>query len=223
MAGWWKADNSTYCNGPRYYMDCNAVCECQTGCGGSWHFCEPGCDGVTCGCGANRCDHWLTGCLQFRYGQCNQDVSCLGRIVCRVVACVPPWQIDPTCTTVVAVDESTAQHNASCWTPVPPESTGAEMPVSPVVSYRTGQIDVFQVFGGALIHKYNVGGRWGTENVGAVSGPAASVRFPNQVPGVTAVMGGTCQVTVEDVNGSVWYFVQGQPSSGNGWGVNQVP
>ena len=41
----------------------------------------------------------------------------MGRIVCRVVACVPPWTVDPTCTTAVAVDNSTAEQNEPCWTP----------------------------------------------------------------------------------------------------------
>jgi hypothetical protein len=120
MGGWWVAENSTYCNGPRYYMDCNSVCACDAGCDGGFSFCEPGCDMTECGCGPLGCDSYLTGCLQFRYGQCNQDVPCLGRIVCRVVACVPPWQVDPTCTTAVAVDDSTAEQNEPCWTPAPP-------------------------------------------------------------------------------------------------------
>ena len=34
MGGWWMADNSSYCGGPRYYMDCHATCGCTTGCGG---------------------------------------------------------------------------------------------------------------------------------------------------------------------------------------------
>ena len=42
MGGWWKADNSSYCGGPRYYMDCNAMCQCDTGCGDGWGFCETG-------------------------------------------------------------------------------------------------------------------------------------------------------------------------------------
>ncbi len=29
MGGWWKADNSSFCGGPRYYMDCNATCGCD--------------------------------------------------------------------------------------------------------------------------------------------------------------------------------------------------
>ena len=78
------------------------------------------CDGTNCGCGPDGCDSYLTGCLQFRYGQCNQDVDCIGRIVCRVVACVPPWEVDPTCTTANAEDDATAEQNAACWTPAPP-------------------------------------------------------------------------------------------------------
>ena len=118
MGGWWLADNSSYCGGPRYYMDCNATCSCDAGCGSG--FCEPGCDATNCGCGKAGCDSFLTGCLQFRYGQCNQNVACMGRIVCRVVACVPPWQVDPSCTTAVAVDNGTAEQNQPCWTPAPP-------------------------------------------------------------------------------------------------------
>jgi hypothetical protein len=120
MGGWWKADNSSYCGGPRYYMDCNATCACTTGCGDGFGFCEPGCDGVTCGCGPNGCNSYVTGCFQFRYGQCNQQIDCIGRIVCRVVACVPPWEIDPTCTTTNAEDDGTAEQNAPCWTPAFP-------------------------------------------------------------------------------------------------------
>ncbi|HVC67807.1 MAG TPA: twin-arginine translocation signal domain-containing protein [Acidimicrobiales bacterium] len=120
MGGWWKADNSSYCGGPRYYMDCHATCGCTTGCGNGWGFCEPGCDGTNCGCGPAGCDSWATGCFQFRYGQCNQQIDCVGRIVCRVVACVPPWTIDPSCTTTLAVDNATAEMNAACWTTAPP-------------------------------------------------------------------------------------------------------
>ncbi|HEV3132090.1 MAG TPA: twin-arginine translocation signal domain-containing protein, partial [Acidimicrobiales bacterium] len=62
MGGWWKADNSSFCGGPRYYMDCNATCTCTTGCGNGWAFCEPGCDETSCGCGANGCNSFVTGC-----------------------------------------------------------------------------------------------------------------------------------------------------------------
>ncbi len=120
MAGWWKADNSSFCNGPRYYMDCNAACACDSGCGSGFPFCDPGCDGLECTCGPAGCDSFVTGCFQFRYGQCNQQLACVGRIVCRVVACVPPWTVDPSCTTTNAQDDSTAEQNEPCWTPAPP-------------------------------------------------------------------------------------------------------
>ena len=119
MGGWWKADGSQYCDGPRYYMDCNGKCSCTSGCGDGYQFCDTGCDGLTCGCAEGSCDNYLEGCFQFRYGQCNQDVSCIGRIKCRVVTCVPPWEIDPTCTTTIAVDDGTANQDAACLTPGP--------------------------------------------------------------------------------------------------------
>ena len=116
MGGWWKADTSSFCGGgPRYYMDCNATCTC-----GSGSFCSPSCDTTDCGCANGSCDEWRTGCVTFRYGQCNQDVAPIGRIVCRMVACIPPWEIDPTCTTASARDNNTAEHNAPCWEDVAP-------------------------------------------------------------------------------------------------------
>jgi hypothetical protein len=109
--GWWKADGSAYCAGPRYYIDCQA--ECQTcGCGGG-NFC-PGCDGLTCECALGNCANRHVGCTEFRYGQCHQEIACSGRIACRVVSCTPPWVLDPTCSTVAQTDESTANHFAPC-------------------------------------------------------------------------------------------------------------
>jgi hypothetical protein len=119
MGGWWQAEGSEYCEGARYYMDCNGVCECTNGCGEGYSFCEPSCDWLDCGCAGGTCDNYLTGCFQFRYGQCNQDVHCIGRIKCRVVTCVPPWEIDPSCTQAIATDDGTADQNAGCVTPGP--------------------------------------------------------------------------------------------------------
>jgi hypothetical protein len=119
VAGWWKADGSAFCNGPRYYLDCNALCGCTAGCGGGWNFCEPGCDGVNCGCALGDCNNWASSCFQFRYGQCNQQIDCIGRIVCRVVSCIAPWQFDATCTTASATDDFTAWMDVACNTDVP--------------------------------------------------------------------------------------------------------
>lgn len=115
LGGWWKVDNSEFCNNaPRYYMDCNAPCN---GCGcGSNGICSGSCSGTTCGCARGWCGFRKSGCVNFRYGQCNQATQCIGPIVCRVVTCVPPWTLDATCTRTIAVDEFTRFHNAGCLT-----------------------------------------------------------------------------------------------------------
>jgi hypothetical protein len=124
IAGWWKADSSSFCSGPRYYLDCNATCRCGDGCGGGSAFCSPGCDGNNCDCALGRCENWASACFQFRYGQCNQQIACVGRIVCRIVSCVPPWLIEPSCTTAAATNEATAEMSVPCNTsrPLPPPS-----------------------------------------------------------------------------------------------------
>jgi hypothetical protein len=136
MGGWWKADTSSFCGGgPRYYMDCNATCTC-----GSGAFCSADCDSTNCGCANGSCGEWRTGCVTFRYGQCNQDVAPIGRIVCRMVACVPPWEIDPTCTTASARDNNTAEHNAPCWSDtVPCTSVDTRCQVVGMAATTTGK------------------------------------------------------------------------------------
>ena len=114
-AGWWKADGSRFCAGPRYYVDCNAHCRCTTCSGG---FC-PHCDGHACACGNGDCNNWGAACNVFRYGQCHQEIGCAGRIVCRVVSCTPPWEIDATCTTASATANETRNHDAACLHPPP--------------------------------------------------------------------------------------------------------
>jgi hypothetical protein len=115
--GWWKADGSIYCAGPRYYIDCMGECQ-GCGCGGG-SFC-PGCDGLTCECALGNCNNRHVGCAEFRYGQCHQEIACSGRISCRVVSCTPPWLLDPTCSTVSQTDDNTANHYAPCQDGTPP-------------------------------------------------------------------------------------------------------
>ncbi len=112
LGGWWKVDGTEFCGGPRYYMDCNAPCN-GCGCGGSG-ICGGECSGTGCRCAGGSCDNRKAGCTLFRYGQCNQHVACLGPIVCRVVTCVPPWALDPSCTGTVRVDNATAGHDRAC-------------------------------------------------------------------------------------------------------------
>ena len=111
--GWWKTDNSSFCGGgARFILDCNATCG---GCGcGSSGICAPGCYNCGCRCNTGSCDQRRHCCNQFRYGQCHQELACVGPVVCRVATCAPPWQWDPTCTTTSATANATALHAAPC-------------------------------------------------------------------------------------------------------------
>ncbi|HUP71412.1 MAG TPA: twin-arginine translocation signal domain-containing protein [Acidimicrobiales bacterium] len=113
VAGWWKVDGSSFCGGSsRYYMDCNASCG-SCGCTAAG-VCAGSCSGTGCGCAFGNCNMRRAGCVEFRYGQCNQQVTCVGPIICRLVSCIPPWEIDTSCTRTVAVDEATRFHDAPC-------------------------------------------------------------------------------------------------------------
>jgi hypothetical protein len=113
-AGWWKADGSPFCGGAaRYYLDCNATCAPGCGCGASG-ICGPECHDWTCSCGSTSCDRRRIACNAFRYGQCHQELACVGPVVCRIVSCLPPWQWDPTCTPEVATANATRDHHAPC-------------------------------------------------------------------------------------------------------------
>ncbi len=124
LGGWWKVDASSFCggNGPRYYMDCNYYCPSGCGCGSSG-ICSGSCAGANCGCHAG-CGSRKFGCTHFRYGQCNNQIECIGPIVCRVVTCEAPWSIDPTCGRTVRIDEATRNHNAPCLQDPVPELDG---------------------------------------------------------------------------------------------------
>ena len=68
-AGWWKADNSSFCHsGPRYYIDCNASCG-------------------TCGCGGERAVRAGLRHLQLplRVGHVRRAVHVLQRVPLRAV------------------------------------------------------------------------------------------------------------------------------------------
>ena len=117
--GWWKADTSSWCCGStaRYYVDCQGEC---TGCGCSGSpFCNPSCVDCVAGCnGGPSCDQRRVCWNVFRYGQCNQEIGCSGPVACRMVTCVPPWQIGwLACTADVATDDNTGEHSAPCLVP----------------------------------------------------------------------------------------------------------
>jgi hypothetical protein len=112
-AGWWKADGSNFCGGgPRYIIDCNGLCG-SCGCGRDG-ICAPGCYNCSCRCNTDSCDQRRHCCNEFRYGQCHQELPCVGPVVCRVATCIPPWEWDPSCTTTSATANSTALHHAPC-------------------------------------------------------------------------------------------------------------
>ena len=111
VAGWWRAEGNTFCDGnSRYYMDCNEA-SCSCACGGSG-TCAHTCVGCACHCNHDNCNERKTCCTRFRYGQCNNQKPCIGPITCRVVTCVPPWEWDSSCSTTSAVAQSTYTHNA---------------------------------------------------------------------------------------------------------------
>jgi hypothetical protein len=98
-AGWWKIDSSPFCrDAPRYIVDCNrrpsASCSCH--------------------CADGPCDRRRVCCNNFRYGQCNTQISGVTEVVCRVVTCAPPWEWDPACSRTVRTDNRTRSHNATC-------------------------------------------------------------------------------------------------------------
>jgi hypothetical protein len=143
-AGWWKTDNSPFCHGgARFIVDCNATCG---GCGcGSSGICAPGCYNCGCRCNTGSCDQRRHCCNEFRYGQCHQEIGCVGPVVCRVATCAPPWQFDASCTTASATDNATVLHAAPCLEPKPkveePEmwTITAELPGTPAGTPRANR------------------------------------------------------------------------------------
>ena len=155
--GWWKADGSQYCNGPRYYIDCNATCHC-----GGGAFCPDNCSDSPwgCGCGNGDCNNRKAGCTQFRYGQCNQQVATVGRIACRVVSCDPAVLAIGNCAPTLAVDNSTANHNKPCLQAPPEEEDDVEHgmavdvvvnPKDPASGYTLDRWGGIHPFGDALV------------------------------------------------------------------------
>lgn len=155
VAGWWRAEypgsGVNHCGGSsRYYMDCNSASCGGCACGGSG-TCTSGCAGCSCTCANGDCNHWRTCCTRFRYGQCNQQVACVGPIVCRVVTCVPPWEWDSTCTRSDAVSQSTWYHDAACLHP------GKVLPALPAVVRGDTWLIRTRLSGGSHMSSYTYG------------------------------------------------------------------
>jgi hypothetical protein len=172
VAGWWRADYSSFCNGTRYYMDCNQSC-CGPNLGNG--FCA-GCSECRC---AGDCNTRRVYCNYFRYGQCHQEIGLLGPIACRIVTCTPPYTVaEYACTTALAVDNSTAEHAPAkgCAPPAAPGpfpvSVGVSSPAPNQLAmfYRGSGGDVFGFLstGGGSYQ----GGRLGPNVTSAVTSAA---------------------------------------------------
>jgi hypothetical protein len=204
LGGWWKVDGSGFCNGPRYYMDCNAPCN-GCGCGGNG-VCSGSCSGTGCGCALGDCNNRKAGCTQFRYGQCNQQISCIGPIICRVVTCIAPWEIDGTCATTPLYDANTAFHDRPCL-------HKAVGDVNSAVETVAGGRSAIRVQGWAVdfdtnapisVHVY-VDGAWAAQAVADRSRPDVAAAIPGMGPNhgfdVTVAAGpGTHTVCVYAIN-----------------------
>jgi hypothetical protein len=108
IAGWWKCSaygGGGLCapEGVRYYVDCNRI---------------PGQDFPGgCKCANDDCNQRRVDCNQFRYGQCNTQVSGTTEVACRLVVCQNPADIaDFNCNGTVKYDDSTCSHEAGCLT-----------------------------------------------------------------------------------------------------------
>ena len=118
VGGWWKAAGSSYCcdsdGNPtdRYYIDCHPRCTCES----TGNFCNPACISCQCRCNnsAGTCDHRRVCCNNFRYGQCHTEIDQSGPVACRVVSCVPPYQMFEDCGATVRNDNFTANQTAPC-------------------------------------------------------------------------------------------------------------
>jgi hypothetical protein len=110
VGGWWQCScysGKGLCStqNVRYYVDCNT---CQTS------DCPHGCE-----CANGKCNQRRTCCNNFRYGNCNvKQHTCTGYVVCRLVTCLPPYDIPClNCekhTPFGMTDNCTCHHEASC-------------------------------------------------------------------------------------------------------------
>ena len=190
LAGWWKADNSSFCGGKaRYYLDCNATC--PTSC--------------SCYCPTGTCDNRRTCCNQFRYGQCHQEIACYGPVVCRMVSCTPPWQFDPACTSTSATDNATATHTAPCVT----ADDTTNVIVGPAVANNAdGRLEIFIVGADKTLQE-----SWQLVPNGGWSGWAGRGVSATGTPAVTRNLDGRLEAFVIGADGRLRSSWQLAPNS----------
>jgi hypothetical protein len=107
VAGWWKCSpysGTKVCSqtGYRYIVDCNRRpnYECPGG----------------CHCAEEKCSCRHTCCTHFRYGQCHTNVAETTNVVCRIIRCKGPWEVEGyQCnSTPLISDNNTCTHEACC-------------------------------------------------------------------------------------------------------------
>ena len=106
VAGWWKCTDYRgrgLCHeqGVRYYLDCNRIPGAVF----------PG----GCQCANGTCSHRVVDCNQFRYGQCNTQVSGHTEVVCRLVICQHPATVAGlNCNGTLMIDNRVCGHESGC-------------------------------------------------------------------------------------------------------------
>lgn len=104
--GWWKCEcyaGTGLCSttNVKYLVDCNTCKKTN---------CPHGCH-----CAGDKCANRRTCCFNFRYGQCHTERTCTGWVVCRLVTCINPANIDClSCDNTVMVDDCTCRQTAPC-------------------------------------------------------------------------------------------------------------
>ena len=221
-AGWWRADGSSWCcGGPRYYVDCNAACS-KCGCQNGQAICDDSCQNCQGRCNQGpSCDHRRTCVTRFRYGQCNQQMACIGNIVCRTVSCTPPYLVSGlACTPDLAEDPFTAEMGAPClqqstWGARAPIRIDGVLASSPAVAEApgVGQSAVFVVGTDGNLYwsrRDTPTGSWtpwtfqGKPPSGITGSPAAVARGANEL-----------DVFVRGADNRLWQ--QHSPNGGSTW------
>jgi hypothetical protein len=105
IGGWWSCSytGTGLCSptNKRYYVDCNRT---------PGQSCPNGCK-----CRANDCGNRVTCCISFRWGQCNTQITQTTEVVCRLVTCRLPCNIDClNCSDCTDPTENSCDQGASC-------------------------------------------------------------------------------------------------------------
>ncbi|HEX3690393.1 MAG TPA: MauE/DoxX family redox-associated membrane protein [Solirubrobacteraceae bacterium] len=117
VGGWWMCTDyrgHQLCQGSgvRYYIDCNNL--------PGRPF--PG----GCRCADDDCSHRRQACNVFRYGQCNTHIKGTTTVVCRVITCEKPSQIESlNCNSTVMIDNAVCGHEAGCLEPMAVQLPGS--------------------------------------------------------------------------------------------------